>query len=424
MIQFVIVIILTLFTGFFVDFPTANLIAFAFVGGEGISFCIGGNMRKIAANIYGVLFLVGWVYMLMCYLYMVEHNFNWLFTYDTINVFIPNIENIINQGNNNLWNIYQSIFEDFDLFSQRKIYIYHVYSCTWGVVIKAIGGNLYFGLQASTLFLYGFVGVVLVKIFRNYGFDEDKSYRHTLIICLLSILFFYSSLIMRDIHVLLCYLIVFYLSGKTNFSIKTIVELILIVLITCLIRIESGLFLFLVIPAYLLFSLQKRNNYVYVLVISVLLALVFVSWYISKRELIMDLYDSTSNFYFESVEEGSGIIALFQRIPILGDFLSILYNASQPIPVWIRLSPTNNIYGANAENIMTFPRISASYFNVMTYVYVLLWLFNKGIRDKVHIADAHKYQLWIGLVFLYIQSAVISQRRLLGYYCVFYILMF
>lgn len=60
------------------------------------------------------------------------------------------------------------------------------------------------------------------------------------------------------------------------------------------------------------------------------------------------------------------------------------------------------------------------------YVAVLCWLFNKKCWKRVNlrISLPLKYQLWIGFVFLFLQSAVVSQRRLLAYYVVFYILFF
>lgn len=423
MIQFVLLIIVTLFTSLIVDFPTACLVSVAFILGKGISFGIGGNFRKKAAKMYGILFLAGWVYMLMCYFYMTQNGYDWLLAYDTYNYFIPITEKYISSGNGNLWSIYQNIFENYDFFGRNQ-YFYWIYTCTWGVIIHSIGGTIYFGLQASTLFIYGFVGVVLEKIFRNYGFDPEKSYKHALAICFLSIIFFYSSQILRDIHVLLCYLVAIYLSGKPKFSIRVIIELSVVVFLTCGIRIESGLFLFLIIPAYLL-SIQSKKNRFYVITVSVLILLVFIVWFANNRNLLFGIFAANAEVYTEGIDEGTGVIAFFQRIPILGDFLSIIYNASQPIPVWSRLDPANNLqYGGNASNIMNYPKILSAFFNVMTYIYIFAWLFNKKIREKALVTKAHKIQLLIGLVFLYIQSAVVEQRRLLGYYCVFYILMF
>ena len=90
------------------------------------------------------------------------------------------------------------------------------------------------------------------------------------------------------------------------------------------------------------------------------------------------VFEANAEVYTEGIERGEGMIALVQRIPILGDFLSIIYNASQPIPVWSRLDPLKNLqYGGHASNLMNFPKISAAFLNVMTYIYVFSWLFYK-----------------------------------------------
>lgn len=424
MVILLLLVILTVFTGIAVDSQTACLIVCAFLVGQVISLCIGETVKEKASRIYSVTFLGGWLFMLVCFLYMRHHGYHWLLAYDTYNYYIPTTESYISNGGDNLWRIYRDIFEDYSFFAGKECFFW-VYTCTWGVIINMIGGSLYLGLQTATLFVYGFIGVVLVKLFREYGFDEEKSYKHSLVICLCSIVFFYSSQILRDVHVLLCYLIAIYLSGYNRFSITTLAELVVIVFITCEIRIESGLFLSLVIPTYLLLSIQNKKNRFLALSVSAVSLIVFFVWFWRSLGNVLNIFNTNADIYFEGIDEGSGVIAFFQKIPVVGDFLSIIYNASQPIPVWARLDPSNNLqYGGNASNILNFPKIYAAFFNVMTYVYIFLWLIHGTVRKKVQVTKAHKYQLWIGLVFLWIQSAVIEQRRLLGYYCVFYILMF
>ena len=125
------------------------------------------------------------------------------------------------------------------------------------------------------------------------------------------------------------------------------------------------------------------------------------------------------------IKEGAGMIAAFQRIPVLGDIISIFYNASQPIPVWSKFDPSlNGEYGGNVNNIMNFPRITSAFFNVLTYTYCILLLFDSSLRKNIQpkLNKAHLYQLLIGFIYLYLQSAVISQRRLMGYYVIYYIL--
>lgn len=426
MIQGAALVILTLFTVAIVDFPSAALVAVSYLGGKLLVGLFDRKENNYTVRLYGILFLVGWCYMLMCYWYMTAHGYNWLFAFDTINAYIPKTESLISINNGNLLRIYQDIFEDYNFFA-RDGYFYWAYSCTWGVLINRIGATMYFGLQTSTLFVFGFVGVIMYKLFSQYGFNEKKSFNHTLVVFLLSIIFFYSSQILRDIHVLLTYLIAIYLSGRPKFSVITFFWLIFVIFISCGIRIETGLFLMITIPIYLLLSVQEKRHRFYAIVGSVVVLIVGLMLVIRNMDDFQFVVNANAEAYVEGVEEGSGMIAMFQRIPILGDFISIIYNLSLPMPCWSRLDPTKNLqYGGNVSNIMNFTRISAVFLNVMMYVYVICWLFSNRLRiaTSSKLTKALKYQLCAGLIFLYLQSAVISQRRLMGYYCIFYILLF
>src|SRR5690606_32602422 len=125
--------------------------------------------------------------------------------------------------------------------------------------------------------------------------------------------------------------------------------------------------------------------------------------------------------------KGDGVIGTLQKVPLAGDVASIVYNAAQPIPFWSRLSTTStNRDDLAVYNAMNFPRSFASFFNWLAIVYIVFWLFNKDIRKRAkrYISKPLFYQLWIGFGFLLLQSDVISQRRLMPYYVVFYILFF
>lgn len=426
MILFDLLIILSSLIAVFVNIPSGLLFAVSFLLGIGMVQLIGKKDRKYASIIYCILFLAGGTYMLACYLYMVGHDYEWLFAFDTYNSYIPRIEYFFSSNNHNLHEMLESIFEDYNFFA-RTSYSYYLYIIPWGFAIYNTGADLYLGLQTSTLFLYPFAGVVLYKLFLQYGFKKRKSYYHTLVICLFSIIFFYSSQILRDIHVLLCYLIAIYLSGKPNFSIVNLIGLVVVIIITCGFRIESGLFLSLCVPVYFFLSFQDskvRISFAAVSVLVILAAYVIFKLYFEDMVMVIE---NNYEAYTENVSEGSGMVAAFQRIPIIGDLISIIFNMSQPMPCWGRMSPAGNLqYGGNVDNIMNFPRISAAFINVMAYVYIFTWLFFSKLRKKMkgRIAKPLKYQLFIALLFLYLQSAVISQRRLMGYYCILYILMF
>lgn len=419
-VAYLIMVILTAVT---VNVPAALVVICSIIVGTSISLCVSRGQHKRSIYIYALLFLAGWIYLLLCYWYMVSHEYSWLLAYDTYDAFIPHTNEYINSGDGNLIKIYREIFTDYNFFARQE-YLYWVYLCTWGVLIRSFGGELYFGLQVSTLLIFALVGVVLFRVFLRFGFDENKSQRHTIVICLISIIFFYSSQILRDMLVLLCYLCAIYLSSNPKFSVITILKLLLIIIVTCGIRIESGLFLLITIPTYLLLSLQEKRSRIITVIVSTTVFSAGALAFFKYKDAILAVFYANADAY-SGAEKGAGVIGVLQRIPVIGDVLSIIYNASQPIPCWIRMIPSRNLeFGGNASNIMNFPRVSGAFFNVMTYVCIFIWLVNSRIRRKVILTKAHQYHLWIGFLFLFLQSSVIAQRRLLGYYCVFYVLLF
>lgn len=218
-----------------------------------------------------------------------------------------------------------------------------------------------------------------------------------------------------------------YLTFKKDFSIVNLIKIIAIIYINTLFRIETGLFLVVLIPAYLLLTLQSSKYKTLVFTFSGLMLFVLFVISVSYINQIQALFASNQEAYVEGITEGSGIIATFQRIPIIGDFISIIYNAAQPLPFWARLEYSGKgSLGPEVYNIMNFPRSFAAFFNWIVIVYIFSWLFIKDIKNctKGYISKPLKYQLWIGLIFLFLQSAVVSQRRLMAYYVIYYIFFF
>lgn len=156
-----------------------------------------------------------------------------------------------------------------------------------------------------------------------------------------------------------------YLTFKKDFSIVNLIKIIAIIYINTLFRIETGLFLVVLIPAYLLLTLQSSKYKTLVFTFSGLMLFVLFVISVSYINQIQALFASNQEAYVEGITEGSGIIATFQRIPIIGDFISIIYNAAQPLPFWARLEYSGKgSLGPEVYNIMNFPSSFAAFFNM------------------------------------------------------------
>lgn len=414
--------VVIVFGALIVDFPTMLILLAAYLVGVLITRSINTSQKK-TISVYSILFLTGAIYMIACFLFMTDKGFIYLFAPDIYGTFFPMNEYYLSQGN--YLQIVAHIWDEYQFFD-RKFVGYYTYSALWGVLARGLDANLFVTLQISVLFLYSFIGVVIFKLLLKCNFKTIAAFKYTLIISLCSILFFYSSIFLRDIHIALLYLLAIYLTFNTKFSLITLLKIVVIIFLTCVFRIESGLFLIVTIPVYLLLSLQNSRYKIVVISFSIVVVAITGLYMLNNRYTIEAIVASNRESYIES-EKGDGVIGTLQSIPIFGDFASIVYNALQPIPFWSRLEAApNSKYGEPVDNIMNFPHSIAAFFNWFVIVYLFAWLLVKGIRKKTkaYISKPLTYQLWTGLAFFFLQSAVISQRRLIPYYVIYYILFF
>lgn len=119
------------------------------------------------------------------------------------------------------------------------------------------------------------------------------------------------------------------------------------------------------------------------------------------------MLSQNEEIYLESYK-GSGIIGSLQKTPVEGDVLSIIYNAVQPLPFWLKYEASVANNRPEMYNIMTFPISFAFLFNWITLFFIIIFLINRKVIRKVrsHISKPLLYYLFVGFVFLYIQSAV------------------
>lgn len=425
MIWRIILFLIFVFTTLFIDLPTALFSLLIYAIGLIIVYWLNNKTyTKTIIKLYNALFASSFIYLLLCFIYMTYNNYDHLLSYDVIEYFLPQTKYYLSEGN--YVNIFMSIWEDYTPFT-REVPGYFTILTLFGKTSEMIGSNFYISLQLSSILAFCLSGILIFRLFIINRFDYKKCFKYTLLTSLFSLLFFYSGQILRDMYITLFYLAGIYLTFKKEFSIKTTIKIILIIVATATFRIESGLFLLFLIPIHLLYSLEKSKQRIYVIIASTIIILVVLAFTFNNLTQIQNIYEFNREVYVEGIKEGSGTISTLQKIPILGDFASIIYNALQPIPFWSRFYPPTSHEGDwSVYNIMRFPQAFASLFNFIVIFYIVVWLFMKNVRYQVRgkIPKPLQYNLWIGLLFFLLQSSVITQRRLMGYYCIYYILFF
>src|SRR5690606_6980926 len=337
-IQLVFFLLLSTIGVFIVDFQTIIYMWFIYIVVVVLSYIFNkGEDKTKAVRLYQTLFLVGAAYMFACYFYMTYHNYTHLLAVDPISYFLPRTESYMNEDS--YWNALGVIWSDYDFFSRYHTG-YFTYSTFFGFLGQAFDADFFVGQQISVLFLYPFVGILIYKLLQVNNLRGEKAYKYTVIISLFSVIFFFSSQVLRDIHVLLLYLMGIYLTFKKEFSSINLIKIIFIIYITTLFRIESGLFLVVLIPTYLMLTLQTSKYKFMVICFCVCFFMGILVLSLTFFEKIQGTFDKNQEIYVEGVKESSGMIGTLQKVPLVGNVASIIYNAAQPLPFWAKFIAT------------------------------------------------------------------------------------
>ena len=407
---------------FYIDVQTVlYAIIIYFLGLVGISLFV-KRMRYYNFSIYSVIYGLGSLYIILCYIYMSANSYEYLLAPDISAYFLPKSAEFLN---------YKSVVEaqfnnwsEFNLFGRNHVG-YFSFLIPFAFLSDYLNANYYVSMQFSTLVIASLSGIVIFKLLLLNSFFAYRAYIYTLIIAIFSTIFFYSTQLLRDILVMFFYLIGIYLTFNKDFNLSTFFKIIIIVFISCTLRIETGLFLMVIILVYLLASCRQSGiSYKWIFSGLVVFSLCF-GFILSYFGSIYEVFNNNSEYYLES-DKGDGFIGVLQDIPIIGGVLSIIYNAAQPLPVWYKLDVPLSDNRPEIYNIMTFPLVFSSIFNWLVVSFIICSIFFLFLRSKVYfnLSTPLFYHLIVGFIFLYIQSAVVDQRRILAYYVVFYILFF
>lgn len=410
-------VLVSVFSIILIDFYTvifSNIIFFL-----GLFLLFITNKNKECINIYQIIYTIGYLYICISYWYMIDSNYTYLLAWDIENYFLPKVRSFLEYGS--LVQAEKENWKDFNLLSRYQSG-YFGYLIPFAYLSQYLGSILYVSMQFSTLLIASLSGPLIYNLLCVNNIDKKKSFNYTLIICLFSVLFFYSTQLLRDVPVMFLYLLGIYFTFNTIFSWINLLKILIVVIFSFTLRVETGIFLMLLIPVYLILTIQaskKRNIAILSSVIVFLLGLTFLAINFSQIFLILN---DNSEIYLES-DKGTGVIGTLQNIPIIGSILAILYNAIQPFPFWSKYQINGSFDRPEVYNIMTFPLSFASFFNWIVIFFILTFAFHNKIRKKVipFVSRPLLYQLYLGILFLYIQALVIDQRRLMAYYVVFYI---
>lgn len=288
----------------------------------------------------------------------------------------------------------------------------------------SIIANNYFD-GATVLFqtlLHTIFGVLasltLFRILSRY-FDSSKSFRYALVFALCSPFFYYSTVVIRDI--IIAY---FYIRGfeiiLEKFSVKGIVQLIILMLLTWGCRLYSGFFYSLLILYYLYINFKTTIYGKFVLFLMILIgSTVIISGGLSsaveqsQNELLV--YQELDSE--RGAEIGGGLSYKLLSLPTgIKEIALFFYSQMFPFPFY--------------SGLTTFGNIEQFYAGLMFSIYPLFWflifyqllLYLIWFKEYKHLNNNLLILLFIAYAFIILNTAHIDPRRIMPMYPLLYLI--
>lgn len=414
---FVLSIILLAVTA---NFATAVFCMAVGVTLEAVVYSFANRKDKGFATVHAVSFVVNTLYAVLCFAFMRGHGYNYLLTFDTDNVIMPMLNHFLTSGHS-YWATIGDIWSQYDFFDRFQVG-YYSYLYTWGYFTQTLGMGIdnYFVIQLAHYAFASFIAPLLYKILLLNGIERKKAIRYSLVIALCSILFFYSSTIIRDGMIATLTLYIYYVMMHSP-TFSNYVKVIIAVYLISTLRIESGLFSAIFIPLYYYIWMGRKDGGISYFFVFFIIAVFGLSLFIMNYSRAVAVYNFNYATYVEGVDEGGGVIGFLQRIPVLGNILSIIYIALLPMPFWAKMFVSGAFSRPECYNLMCFPIAIATFFNTYIITY-LFWYLCSGMKLTKGKFRFLNLLMIPGFALLYLQSAVVAQRRVMAAYAVFYMI--
>lgn len=351
-------------------------------------------------HIFNLSFFIYLLYAVVCYFYMHLWDYKTLLVTDSITAYIPYTEQFVKMNSfSEMWN---TIYSNSDTGKYAHTGIILIYFAMVGKIAYLFDNELFFNLQISLLFLSSFISVFVYKLLHDNGIKN--SYRWALIYSFLSINFYYSTLILRDIPIALLYLIVFcYIFNR--YSVKSLCIIFLCVLVIWGIRPQNGLFILLYLLTPFIKDRFEMKETILVVIMVLLIGFIFFKFD------GMDMYMQNQTGFYNRLQiaDSTSVLNQFNIFPpVISHAIKAIYILLSPIPCWSFMA-----IGASANelnNLLGFPRAIGTYYNYIMLGFILFGLrmfFKSGILPK------YKYSLLVSLLFIGLQSNSTELRRIM-----------
>jgi len=232
-------------------------------------------------------------------------------------------------GEKNFFDIF-SVYE----FSEMPLHIVFTSMIAY-LSILTDSTNMIMAQKILPPFLGGMLSVVLYSTLKYQFQDRTFSLNATFAYSLLSVLFMYSTVLLRDIDIALAYMIFFYLFLQKN-SISNLLWLFIVAYTTIYLRSESGMLLFSLILLYIyLYAREVQSKAVKLilyLISIILISFVFILKYNMIIGKIISLNEAKLARTVGMASTGS-IAVHFNKLPFgISHTAKVLFAQMQPFP--------------------------------------------------------------------------------------------
>jgi hypothetical protein len=286
-----------------------------------------------------------------------------------------------------------------------------------GLISENISGNNIIVQKLSIVFICSLMNVFLYLILSK-RLHERTAKRAALLFASLSFLLFYSSLLLRDVHIMLFYTIGIYLISK-KFSSKRLLFLYILFFVTLSFRKFSGMF-FLSFPALYMYLNYSEKNMKYYIGFLVIIFVSLIITYYNPSEIWSEWASLSANMknYTMGRTSSDALRLSFERLPFgLNVIVKSAFSQMQPFPFWGLLHAGG--YPINERNVFRLPESIAGLFWFFVWVTSLYGVFNRKIRKSI--PKIFLLLFYFGVAYILLNSVEINIRRNIAVHPAIYI---
>jgi len=277
------------------------------------------------------------------------------------------------------------------------------------------GENSILVLKISVIFIGSLIPVLMYNLSRLY-LSEKISITVAIIYGFFSFVPYLSSVLLRDVHVALVFLIAIYIVLQ-RLTFLNFIIFILISFISYYLRPQTGLFMmgFMVVPFFVFVRKMVTNKYIEIFLYLILTTIITI---IVLNSDLMSVYNETANSSGNkpTVEKASGMGAKIAELPTPINTIAMFgYGQMQPFP------PSWLFKGHN-KGIFQISYLISGIVWFIGWGFLLYGLFKKKILSKVDLKL--KLMFFISILYLILIASIsFGMRRQMSVYPVLYLFM-